>query len=147
MKRKTILLFALCLYIFTKSIAQTVTLSVEKAPMKRVLKEIHKQTGLNIVADEAILEKIGKVTLNVKNMQVDEVLSICIKSEDLSYSIVDGTLIIKQVTSLQPANDNPKNKPSTVDISGRVIDEDGNPLVGASVLLKGTNIGTAANNN
>jgi TonB-linked SusC/RagA family outer membrane protein len=147
MKLKLVLLFAFNLYIPVTSIAQTVTLSVKDTPMKLVLKEIHNQTGLNILVDEAIIEKIGKVTLDVKNVSVNEALRICIKSEDLSYSIVDGTLIIRKVQSFQPANKNPRTDASTIDISGRVTDENGNPVVGASVALKGTNIGTAANDN
>ncbi|HET6993698.1 MAG TPA: SusC/RagA family TonB-linked outer membrane protein [Chitinophagaceae bacterium] len=142
MKPKLILLFTFSLFISLISVSQTVTLSVKDAPMKLVLKEIHNQTGLNILVDEAIIEKIGKVTLDVQNRPVSEVLDICIKNRGLAYSIIDGTLIIREVTSSQPPNDN-----SRVEVSGRVTDEDGNPLVGASVVLKGTNIGTAANDN
>lgn len=146
MKLTGILLLVTCLQVAARTEAQTVTLSVKDAPIKQVFREIQKQTGLNILVKESLLEKVGKVTLNVKDMPVETVLDLCLKNEDLTYTIANGAIVIKRkeailqppVTIGSPAID--------VDVKGIVINDDGEP-VAASIRVKGNSNGTVTNDN
>lgn len=149
LKITAILLLAACLQVAARTEGQTVTLKVKNAPMKKVFREIQKQTDLNVMIDEAILEKTGKVTLDVKNMPVSEVLNICLKNEPVTYTIVDGRIVVKskQTAVLQPV-DNALEKPLVlIDVKGRVVNEKGEPLAGASVSVKNSNTGTITDKN
>ncbi|WP_158644174.1 STN domain-containing protein [Pseudobacter ginsenosidimutans] len=73
-----------------------VTLSVKDQPLKEVFRSIQSQTGLNIAVTEKILSEAKKISLQVKDMPLEEVLEQCLKNSDLSYSIVEGTIIVKR---------------------------------------------------
>jgi TonB-linked SusC/RagA family outer membrane protein len=142
-KLTLVLLLASCLLPAARAAGQIVTVNVKNAPMKEVFREIQKQTGLNILIDEAILEKTGKITLDVKDMPVRELVNLCIKNEPLSYSIADGRIVVKpkQNLALQPGDPSPPPPPPIV-ISGKITGAEGEALSGASVKLKGTAFGT-----
>lgn len=145
MKLTAILLFAICMQVAARSDGQTVTLSVKNAPIKEVFREIQKQTGLNLVVNEKILSSAGKVTLDVRNMPVAEVLKLCLRNEPLSFSIIDGTIVIKSSPSI--LNQNMLDAlPPPITVRGRVVNENGEP-VRATVTVKGTSNAISTNDN
>ncbi|MFI5194475.1 MAG: TonB-dependent receptor [Chitinophagales bacterium] len=150
MKLTAFLLFAVCLQVAARTEGQKVTLTVKNAPMKKVFREIQKQTGLNVLVNENILDKAGKVTLEVRNMPVSDVLNLCFRNEQLSYSIIDGTIVVAAKPA--PAPTAPLQEPGNllpplIDFHGHITDSAGNPLVGASVIVKGTKRGTSTDVN
>lgn len=146
MKLTAILLLTACMQVAARSDGQTVSLSLKNAPMKQVFREIQKQTGLNVLVDESLLEKTGKVTLKVHNVPLEEALDLCLRNQPLSYTIEGGAITIKTrpVEILQPVI----TPVAYIEVKGTVTDEKGVPLAGASVKLKGAaNIGTNADAN
>ena len=144
MKLTAIFLLGACLQLAARTEGQTVTLSVKDAPMKQVFREIQKQTGLNILVKESLLEKAGKVTLQVTDMPVDEVLTLCLKNQPLGYSIEGGVIVVKTTEVFQPAVAPPI---PPLDIRGRVVNENNDPVEGVNVTVKGTSIITSTNSN
>ena len=146
MKLTAIVLLAACLQMAARTNGQTVSLSVKNAPLKQVFKEIQKQTGLNILVEEQLLEKAGKVTIKVQDMPVNEVLAICLRNEKLNYIIDGGAIIVRpKPADLVPVNPGPPLPP--IEIKGVVTDENGKPLPDASVKVKGSDNGTATDAN
>jgi TonB-linked SusC/RagA family outer membrane protein len=144
MKLTAALLIFAFLQVSARTTGQTVTLKVKNASVKEVFKIIQKQTGLNVLIDEAILEKTGKVTLDVRDMPVTEVLNICFKNEQVTYLITDGRIVVKQapvIASLAPAI-TAEPPPFFIEIKGRITDEKGEPLEGVSVMNERTKNGT-----
>jgi TonB-linked SusC/RagA family outer membrane protein len=145
MKITAILMLAVCLQVSARTAGQTVSLSVKDASMKFVFREIRKQTGLNVLVDESLLEKAGKITLNVHNMPVSEVLGLCLKNESFNYSVEGGAIVVKApavpVTTVQL----PPAPP--VDVHGRVTNEKGEPVAGATVTVAGTNRAVSTDGN
>ena len=149
MKFTAFFLLAVCMQVAANTKAQNVTLKVKDAHMKQVFREIQKQTGLNVMIDEAILEKVGKVTLNVLEMPVSQVLNICFKNEPVAFNIIDGRIVVKPLAAklFQPEVTDVL-LPPPVDVKGRLINEKGEPVEGASILVKGSKTkGTTTNNN
>ncbi len=140
MRLTAILLLTVCLHVAAKTNGQTVTLNVKDAPMKKVFREIQKQTGLSVIMEESVLEKLKSVTLDVHDMPVSDVLAICLKDEALSYSIIDRRIVVKSITTPDLSR-GVISLPPPIDIHGRVTDSLGNPLVGASVFVKGSRKG------
>ena len=148
MKMTAILLLTAVLQVSARSDAQTVTLKVKDAPLKEVFREIQRQTRLNILVNENALAKTGKVTLEVNDMPVAQVLSLCLRNEKLSFTIVDGTIVISPApTVLQPADNYEKPlPPPPITVRGRITDENGEPVI-ATVTVKGTNNAVSTNSN
>ncbi|WP_315823851.1 STN domain-containing protein [Paraflavitalea speifideaquila] len=143
MKITAFLLLTVCLQVAARTEGQTLTLSMKQAPVKQVLREIQKQTGLNILVDEALLQHNSLVTLQGRNLSLQEVLERCFDKQPFSYAIDNGALTIKPKSPGLPA---PAIAPQ-FRIQGRVTDEQGQPLSSASVRLKGSDKGAATDAN
>ncbi|MEP7374565.1 MAG: SusC/RagA family TonB-linked outer membrane protein [Chitinophagaceae bacterium] len=144
MKLTAIFLLSACLSVAARTEGQTVTLSVQDAPMKLVFREIQKQTGLNIMVKESLLEKAGRITIQVTQMPVADVLNLCLKNLPLGYTIENNTIVVKekpapltQVSGLVPGTP----EPSPTELKIRVVDTTGSPLQGATVSLNKKTIG------
>lgn len=146
MKLTAILLLTACMQVAALSYSQTVSLTLKNKPMKQVFREIQKQTGLNVLVDESLLEKAGNVTLKLHNAPLEEALNLCLSNQPLRYTIEDGGIVIqtRPVEILQPVI----SPVASIVVKGTVTDEKGVPLAGVTVKLKGSaNIGTNADAN
>lgn len=148
MKLTAILLLAACLQVYAKGTAQ-ITLSEKKAPLEKVLKAIKQQSGYALIYDVALVQKQGKpVDITVNNVTVDKALTIAFQNQTLSFEITNKNIILVKEKEMPKTVDviiTPQPPPN-IDIHGVVRDENGKPVVGASVLVKGTNKGTVTNN-
>jgi TonB-linked SusC/RagA family outer membrane protein len=141
MKLTAILLFATFLQVSGKGYSQ-VTITETNVSLPVIFNLIEKQTGYNFVYSYELLQKAGKVSVNVKNATLDQALTACLKNKPLTYTIVNKTIVIKPG---KDAIDTPESKtinPPPVEIKGRVVDSKGLPIEGVSVQLKGSAIGT-----
>ena len=148
MKLTAILILMACLQVTAKSYSQKVTLSMRDAPLQKVFKEIRKQTGYNFLYPYELLEKAGKVDVRIYNAPLQDALQQCLQKTGLTYSIIDKTIVIKEKEA-EKAVLNPILAPAILfkAITGKVTDENGRPLEGVSVLIKGSSIGTNTNAN
>lgn len=149
MKITAIILLASTLQLSAAGYSQTVSLDVKNATVKEILKEIKKQTGYTFVYTTENLNQARNVSIHVTNASVEEVLNICFKDQPFSYKVIDP---IGKIITIAKKNVNEQNNVENElfppnDISGKIFDEDGNPLVGANVKVKGTNNGTSTNEN
>ncbi|WON94344.1 SusC/RagA family TonB-linked outer membrane protein [Sphingobacterium sp. UGAL515B_05] len=122
--------------------AQQISLSLQKAPLSKAISEIRKSTKYDFAYSEELLKKAGPISINLKNANITEVLNKMFADQPISYKIADGIIILKE----KPANGNTtpsKNKETT---KGRVVDENGNPLAGATIQVKGTNFTVTSDN-
>jgi TonB-dependent starch-binding outer membrane protein SusC len=141
MKLTTFILLLLCLHASAKTHSQEITLSLNNVNLETVFKEIQRQTAYKFVYTKEQLEGSSKVSIKVKGELLEAVLQLCFKDQPLTYTLSERHIIIRI-----------KEKPvesTTIlqlpDIAGRVTNEQGEPLNGATITVKGTNKGTATN--
>ncbi|MEO7314317.1 MAG: carboxypeptidase-like regulatory domain-containing protein, partial [Ginsengibacter sp.] len=139
MKLISILIFAACLHVNAETYGQKVSLSVKNESLGKVFKKIENQTGYHFYYKVELLDKAKDVSVNMKNSALENVLLYILKDEPLKYSIVNRNIIISEKTEVLTLSD-PQNI-----IKGKVSDESGNPIQGATVTLKGTEKATATN--
>lgn len=137
MKLTTFLLLVVCLQISAKGVSQQISISERKAPLKKVLRQVARQAGISIVYDETLLATANPVTIDVKNATVKEVLEICLSNQPFAYTVDGARIIVKGLPAAKPAAD------STINVTGRVVDEKGEPVPGVSVRVKDGSTGTA----
>ncbi|GAB2816392.1 TonB-dependent receptor [Ferruginibacter profundus] len=120
---------------------------MQNVTLDKVFKEIKKQSGYLFLYKTEELKKIGKVSIDVQDATIDEVVSKALSATQFSYKIVDKTIILEpKPLLLQPSVTTAVVSP-TVTISGLITDENGAPLNGASILIKGTSRGTQTDAN
>ena len=114
--------------------AQTVSKTFKNEPLKTVLKEVENQTGYSVIykTDEVNVNK--RVTVSFNNTSLNDVMSKILDS-GLTWSIEDKMIVISKKT--QSKTDGKKRT-----ISGIILDKNGDPIIGASILVKGTTNGT-----
>lgn len=137
-KLTTVLLVSACLQVSAHGYSQKVTLSETDVSLKKVFKEIRKQTGYLFFYSDELLQQARKVSVHLRGAPLTEVLDSCFKDQPLVYDIVDNTIVVK--TAPPPAFSPPADQ---VVLKGRVTDAKGNPLPGVSVTIKGTDRGVA----
>lgn len=115
----------------------TVTVNVQDATLSDVLWEIQRQTDFTFIYSTNDVKNVKVRNLRVTNGKIAAVLDECLKNSGLAYVVKDGAIAIR------PANE--VNAVKAVEqanvISGTVVDETGEPVIGANVLVKGTTNG------
>ena len=116
---------------------QQISLSMKDTYLKDVLWAIERQTTFVFMYNQEDLDKVGKVSVNIKATDIEKILRECLKGTGLTYVIEDAVIVLK------PVKDDEKKK--EIRIVGRVTDEEKQPLPGVTVVIKGTSLGTATN--
>jgi|CXWL01.1.fsa_nt_gi TonB-linked SusC/RagA family outer membrane protein len=147
MKLTTVLIIAACLQVSASGYSQKVTLKENNIPLQKVFEEIRKQTGYQFFYADETLAAAKNVSINIKKGSIEEVLDFCFQDQQLGYTISESTIIIKRKI-VAPEVSTPLPPLSTaIEIKGKVTDEKGQPLEGATILVKGTNQGTKTDAN
>ncbi|MDH7463173.1 TonB-dependent receptor [Chitinophagaceae bacterium 26-R-25] len=147
MKLTAIILLCACLQVNARGFGQqTVTLSEKNASVKQIFKEINRQTGFKFFYQEELLKQAGKVSIDVKNVSIDDALKICFRDLPFEYTIENATIVVKPAQK-KYLQETAGATVTTINITGTVLDENGKPLAGASVKLKGTDKGTSTDKN
>lgn len=138
MKLTAILLLAAFLQVSARGYSQRISISEKNALLETVFKKIEKQTGYTFWYDYAMLKEAKRVNIEARNSMLDEVLELCFKGQSLSYTIVNKTIVVKELKEKPVVA--PDVPPITV--KGTVKDSRNQPLAGVSVTLKGRSVAT-----
>ncbi|MEJ7736814.1 MAG: TonB-dependent receptor [Chitinophagaceae bacterium] len=148
MKLTVIFLLAGCLQVSAKEYSQNITLAQNRVPLKKVFREIEKQSGYQFFYTDRLLREVGNVSLIVNNLPVEEVLKRCFADQHLGFTIIDKIIVIKEKEAYEkPTQPGSAQAVAPVPITGTVKDEQGAPLAGVSVVVRGTKKGTSTGNN
>ncbi|WP_170982720.1 TonB-dependent receptor [Dyadobacter frigoris] len=147
MKLTFFLLTIACLHVSASGYSQKLALSMQNVPLSTVFRSIEQQSGYKFFYDNKIIRKTRKVTVDLKNTTVSEIMDQVVKDQSLVYSIVDNIIVVKRQvkdTTVIPIREEPADpEPSLLfRISGTVADDKGEALPGVTVLLKGSQAGT-----
>lgn len=137
MRLKSILCTALLMSALCLS-AQKVTVKVVNTKVETILNVVSKQTGLSPAYNRQLLKSDRLLTLNIVNGDLTQVLDAVVAGVNLAYEVKDKTIYFFEKKGVEDANQSSKSKT----ISGTVLDERGEPVIGANVSIKGTTIGT-----
>jgi TonB-linked SusC/RagA family outer membrane protein len=120
-----------------------ITISASNIPLELVFKKIKQQTGISIHTSlqESELNAKKKVTVNFHQADLTEVMTFLLNDrKNLSYAITDHNIFIFKRQELNIQNSYLSTKIDTLsnafDLSGKIVDKDGNPIPGASIKLK-----------
>ena len=129
----TIALFTMLLSLLTLQ-AQTLTLNVSNKPLKDVLPMVEQQCDYHFFYNSSLQGLDTPVTLNVTDSPLDKVLSKLFSGTGIAYKMAENKVIV-----LSPE----EKKTAARTVSGIVVDKVTNePVIGASVVIKGTTQGT-----
>lgn len=121
--------------------AQTVTLRTDDT-LEHVLSQISTQTGVHFNYSDQVINSGKRVSLNVEKASLAAVLDKLFKGTNVEYTIKQNTVLLtrKKETAhkTNAAGTDRRRK-----VSGQVTDTNGDPVIGASVTIDGTNTGVS----
>lgn len=128
--------------------AQEMSFKLVKASVKQVFKKIEQQANVTFVYDEQVLGRMPSLTLNIKNEQLSEVLKTLREKTALEFRMVGNYIGVAQNAASMPnLSLSSEGNSNRIKINGVVRDATGQPLIGVSILLKGTQVGVSTNTN
>lgn len=116
--------------------AQKITLSEKNTPLEKVFKKIRSQTGYDFFCDIDLLKSAKSVTIQVKDVSLEEALKFCMINQDLTYTINNKIIVIRKKSAIEV--DKAKSKSKDLNLQVKVVDDNGIPLPGATILVKRT---------
>jgi TonB-linked SusC/RagA family outer membrane protein len=149
MKLTAFYLLVLCISATAKGNAQNISLSEKNTSLKKVFREIKKQTGYTFAFTDAHLQKSRPVNLSINNTPFEKALELCFQNQPLGYTLVNKTVVVVDKSEkpvLKVEEPDPSLLPPPITVTGKVLDEEGKQLGGVSITLKSTRKGVTADN-
>lgn len=109
-----------------------INLNVNDVTVEELLNTIEQKTNYRFLYSKQIVDVNRKVSLNAVNENVEKVLQKIFDGTDITYQIDRNQVVLRELTTT------PKNEK----VSGIITDEYGMEIVGATVKLEGSSIGT-----
>lgn len=139
--RKTLRTFCLLLFLsISFSAYSQITVSLKDQPLRAALKKIEQVSNYKFFYNESLPDLNRKVSLDVQDTTIDETMQQLLDKTELSYKKEEKNVIVLVWKVVQDAS-------SIKNISGVVVDEKGEPVIGASIAVEGTTLGTITNLN
>lgn len=133
MKILFVLLFVCSLSVYANdAYSQKVTMEIKNSTVLDALKEIENETGLLFVYNKEDLNLKREVSVQADNKMLTEVLSQLFSGTGIAY-VIAGNNIVLTKNNVQQNNRK---------VTGNVVDNYGEPVIGANVMEKGTTNGT-----
>jgi len=112
------------------------TINANNQSVEQLFKEITQQTGVKFLYSELVVNATLKVTISKRNVSLEEVLHLITEQTGLSFYQEDNTVTVtRQVRSKTESSAAPNPRKQ---ISGMVVDGNGEPIIGANIIEKGT---------
>lgn len=132
--------------VFASGNAQTISLHAKNMSLVNAMRSIQKQSGYGFFLNGKDLAQITR-NVDIDDQPLSKAMSELLKDLPAEWLLENGTIIIKRAKKAQ--HEVAKITPVTLIpiqqqklITGNVVDEDGSPLQGVSVTIKGTKVGT-----
>jgi TonB-linked SusC/RagA family outer membrane protein len=139
--KKISLYFLLCIAAFSYSQSKdnTITISFDNIPLSEAIQRIEKVCSFTFFYDAMKIDLKQKVSLNAKNTPVKKAITDLLANTTINFEITNSQIVLFQSKPVQLTNPDP---PKSKKITGLVTDIKGDPIIGANIIVKGTNIGT-----
>lgn len=118
--------------------ARNITVSFKNEKAEKVIEVLKKETGYRFAYRKDVVNGVKTpITCSFNNVDVNKVIDeVIVGKMGLSYEISEDTVVIRKPQG---------GKGAKVTIIGSVLDESGEPLIGATVMVANSAIGTATN--
>lgn len=136
-----------------KMLNNPVTLSVEKTSLGKTLKMLEKQAGVKFAYSKSIINIDQQVSVSATGQTLDEVLHNLLTPIGISYHVVNQQIVLGNIT-VPKAVVTPDSSGMDVSslyqsfaVTGKIVDEKGEPLPGVSVRINKSDQGTVSDGN
>ena len=117
--------------------SELISISIDNQPLDVILDSVSVQTNYFFSYNADVFPAGSKYSINASNEPIDQFLSRLLVGTRLKYSFFKDQIIL----NYQPTEETVIRRKNFFTISGKVRDEDGNPISQVNIFLDGTNLG------
>ncbi|WP_202985281.1 TonB-dependent receptor [Mucilaginibacter inviolabilis] len=132
-----------------------ISISLNNTTLVDVLTHLQKNDNVKFIYSSTAINGTQKVSVNMENESLKNVLDEVLKSKGISYEVLQDRIVlgkagtVNETAPVVPVT-TPENTTTGVaatPITGKVVDKTGEPIIGASILEKGTTNGVSTDLN
>ena len=112
-----------------------ITLIMKNKPVREVIKEIEKVSDYRFFYNDDLSDLNKVISIEIKNGDIKDIMKQITQQAAVSYILKANRQVVLSLASIDQQKD-------VVKIAGKVIDEQGEGVIGANVMEKGTTNGT-----
>ncbi|WP_183580492.1 SusC/RagA family TonB-linked outer membrane protein [Mucilaginibacter sp. X5P1] len=116
-----------------------IDITLQNKSLKEAFSQISKKGGFEFIYNEGMVKPYQEVNISAKNKTIADILGMLLLNTRLDYKEQQDKIIVIEKPVVE--------RPITIPVTGKVVDEKGSPLFGATVSIKGTAIGTRTDEN
>ncbi len=113
-----------------------ISLNLKNVTLEHVIGEIEKQSNYRFLYNKSLVNTAQQVSVSADKQTVETVVGQMLRNTGIDYEITNQQIVLK------PRQTSPQPPPQEQKISGKVADAKGEPIIGATVMVKGTDKGT-----
>lgn len=118
-------------------VSAQLNLNVSRATLGTVIEQIKSQSKYQFFYDDK-LATLPVENVKLQNASVEDALNVILKGKNVSFKVEDNTVYLSEKTK---SDQNGQSQGKERKVTGQVVDDLGEPLIGVNVLIKGTSTG------
>lgn len=115
-----------------------ISLTMKNRPVREVIKEIEKVSDYRFFYNDELSDLNKIISIDVKNGDIKDIMELIARQAAVSYVLKANLQVVLSLATVNQQKD-------VVKITGKVIDDQGEGVIGANVMEKGTTNGTITN--
>ncbi|OJV35508.1 MAG: hypothetical protein BGO33_03545 [Bacteroidia bacterium 43-41] len=138
-----VFLWLICFFTILPVAAQTIkdkniTLKTQNESLIIVLNKISTLTNYKFFYDQETIDRAPHVSINAKNTTIQSLLDQIAAQTGLQFHKTDNTISVSKTPPAAQKQQETDRIVTTKTVTGKIIDEKGEPVIGANVIEKGT---------
>ncbi len=120
---------------------QIISLNIRKGTISEVFREIEKQSEYKFFYNDEQINLNLPINVNIKENSIENVLKQVFSGTNITYKIVNNHIVLTNTKHGQLSSVSPAIDQQSKSVRGKIIDFQGEPLIGVNVVVKGTTLG------
>lgn len=121
-------------------VSAQLNIALSNAQLGTIIKQIQSQSQYQFFYDDDLADTPIS-SINVKDASVEEVLKTALAGKGISYRVDENVVYLSKVSTSASSSSVKAAQQQTKTVSGRIVDAKGEPLIGVTVIEKGTTNG------
>ena len=143
--KRTMLAASAALFLNLSAYSQNVTMQVRNVTVKEAMEQFKRASGYSFVFSSSDVNTAKKVTVSANNASVADVVRQILRGQNGVDYDIQGKNVVVRKRQAPAAGQQGKGQRRTV--RGQILDQNGEPIIGASVKQKGTGNGAVTDVN
>jgi TonB-linked SusC/RagA family outer membrane protein len=124
-----------------------VSISLNNTTLVDALTHLQKNDKVKFIYSSTAIDGLQKVSVNMENQSLKNVLDEILKSKGINYEVLQDRIVLGKTTNGTVSATASTTDAVAVPITGKVVDKNGEAIIGASILEKGTTNGVSTDLN